>query len=263
MYTSTSAHINSERIESTLVIEFNRREKRNAFTQEMYQQINELLLDAITNPAIHVVLIGGQKDLFSAGNDLKDFLTLSPGQPHKAFDLLLTLATFPKPIVAAVGGDAIGIGTTLLLHCDFVVAADNARFQLPFVNLGVSPEGASSFLLPERAGNKLANHLLMLGEPFYAPTALRADIVSHIVNQDSIIEDALEFALKLATKPMDALITTKRLLKSHQQQNLLKTIEKEIDEFSRLLQTPACKELLLAFVEKRAPNPDLLRPSLK
>ena len=237
-----------------LILEISRRDRKNALNQAAYMALIAALDEADKNPDISVVLIRGQADLFTSGNDIKDFLNPNPNEEPKGRAFLKRIASFTKPLVAAVGGDAVGIGTTLLLHCDFVLATHSARFQLSFVNLGLCPEGGSSFLLPLMAGAKLANELLLNGKPFTAETAKQAGIVTSIWDENEILNQALVLAKEIADKPLDALLTTKSLLKKPFQAQLDQVIDAELVEFSRLLNTAPSKEIMSAFLEKRAPD---------
>ena len=249
-----SEHIHQQIQDRILTLEINRRDRKNALNQAAYIALIEGLDEAEINPNISVVLIKGQHDLFSSGNDIKDFLNRDPNQEPKGRVFLKRIASFTKPIVAAVGGDAIGIGTTLLLHCDFVLATNHARFQLSFVNLGLCPEGGSSYLLPLMAGSKLANELLLNGKPFNAEIAKNAGIVTSVWSADEVTDRALELAKEIADKPLDALLTTKALLKKPFQSQLKQVMEEELVEFSRLLDTAPAKEIMNAFLEKRLPD---------
>jgi len=258
--TDTSSHIKVSFHEQILEIEINRREKKNALTTSMYQSLNDAIHHGEKNPEVHVIYIHAQEDLFTSGNDLNAFINPSPADTSAAFDFLKIIANCQKPLVAAVGGKAIGIGTTLLLHCDYVIATKDAQFQLPFVNLGLSPEGASSYILPLIAGTKLSNELLMLGDYFDSEIAYRAGIINQICSKEQLLTNALEVCRQLAMKPTSSLQSSKRLLKKHHIEAINETIESEFDEFIRLLQQPASKEILLAFVEKRPPNRALFKP---
>jgi enoyl-CoA hydratase/carnithine racemase len=238
-----------------LTIEISRRDKKNSITSEMYRALSNALIHAREHTNVRVVLIRGQSDLFSAGNDLADFLDRKSDEQSAAIPFLHLLASFEKPLVAAVGGNAVGIGTTLLLHCDLVFAATDAKFQLPFVNLALCPEGASSQLLPYSAGHRLAAELLMLGEPFDAATAQRAGIVGRIVAADELMNTAVAAAQKLAIKPAQALTVTKALMKRTADASLVDRIDEEAMHFGDLLNATAAKEIFAAFLEKRQPDP--------
>ncbi|MEO7964709.1 MAG: enoyl-CoA hydratase-related protein, partial [Gemmatimonadaceae bacterium] len=155
-----TSHILTSFDDGVLSIELSRREKKNALTSAMYSAMSDALELAESDPDVRAVFLHGQADLFTAGNDLADFLDSRTREEAQAHRFLMTISTFPKPIVAAVGGVAVGIGTTMLLHCDFVLASSEARFQLPFVNLGLCPEAGASMLLPQMAGARLAAELL-------------------------------------------------------------------------------------------------------
>jgi enoyl-CoA hydratase/carnithine racemase len=241
-----------------MTIEISRRDKKNSLTTEMYHALSKALLHAREHTDVRAVLIHGQPDLFSAGNDLADFLARKNNEQSAAIPFLHLLASFEKPLVAAVGGNAVGIGTTLLLHCDLVFAATDAKFQLPFVNLALCPEGASSQLLPLTAGHRLAAELLMLGEVFDAETAQRAGIVGRIVVADELLDAALVAARKLAAKPVQALAVTKTLMKRTPDLSMIDRIDEEAIHFGELLGAPAAKEIFAAFLEKRVPDPTKL-----
>jgi enoyl-CoA hydratase/carnithine racemase len=259
--TDTSSHIKVRFHEQILEIEIDRREKKNALTSAMYQSLKHAIHDGEANPEVHVIYIHAQEDLFTSGNDLNEFINPSQADASAAFDFLKIIANCQKPLVAAVGGKAIGIGTTLLLHCDFVIATEDAQFQLPFVNLGLSPEGASSYILPLIAGTKLSNELLMLGNYFDSKTAYRAGIISQICSKEQLLTSGLEICQQLAIKPVISLKSSKKLIKKHHIVAINETIEDEFNEFIQLLQQPAAKEILLAFIEKRPPNRALFKPS--
>ncbi len=254
-----SEHIHLQIQDRILTLEIKRRDRKNALNQAAYIALIEGLDEAEKNPDISVVMIRGQHDLFSSGNDIKDFLNRDLKQEPKGRAFLKRIAGFTKPIVAAVGGDAIGIGTTLLLHCDFVLAANNARFQLSFVNIGLCPEGGSSYLLPLMAGSKLANELLLNGKPFDAVIAKNAGIVTSVWDADEIMNRALDLAKEIAEKPLDALLTTKALIKKPFQSQLNQVMDEELVEFSRLLNTAPSKEIMSAFLEKRASDTSMFK----
>ena len=186
--------------EGVRTLTFNRPEKKNAFTHAMYEATVAGLERAAMDPAVRVVVLTGAGGAFTAGNDIGDFLEQPPaGENSPVFRFLRALVNYEKPVVAAVDGAAVGIGTTMLLHCDYVVATDRARFVMPFINLGVCPEGASSLLLPRIAGMALASELLMFGDPFDAATAQRAGLVSRVVPEAQLKEVVAERARSVAT----------------------------------------------------------------
>ncbi|HET7871944.1 MAG TPA: enoyl-CoA hydratase-related protein, partial [Terriglobales bacterium] len=205
-----SDHIVVEAQSRVLTIRLNRPEKKNALTQAMYQDMSEGLLAAEGNRAVRAVLITGTETSFTAGNDIVDFAHARPGEPTAALTFLQTLAAAKKPVIAAVNGLAIGIGVTLLLHCDLVYAAASARFQLPFVNLGLCPEAGSSFILPLLAGYQRAAQLLFFGEPFAANEAHDLGFVNAVLPDHELLAVATEKARQLAEKPPGALAATNR-----------------------------------------------------
>ena len=235
-------------------IEISRREKKNAITADMYRAMSAALCHAREQRHVRVVLMRGQSDLFTAGNDLGDFLQRKAGDPSAAIPFLHLLSAFEKPLVAAVAGNAVGIGTTLLLHCDLVYAADNALFQLPFVNLALCPEAGSSLLLPRLAGHQRAAEMLLLGEPFGAATAREAGIVNRVVAADRLMETALAAASKLAALPTQSLAVTKALMKRPPDRSTLEAMDEEVIQFSELVAAPAAKEIFSAFLDKRIPK---------
>jgi enoyl-CoA hydratase/carnithine racemase len=256
-----SPHIHQKIKDHILELEIDRRDKKNALTDRMYQTLSRALSDAQVNPDIRVIFLHGQADLFTSGNDLKDFMELDLRQGSAAVDFLHLIASYSKPLIAAVGGPAIGIGTTLLLHCDLALASEEAIFQMPFINLGVCPEGSSSFLLQQSAGQKLSNELLLLGEVFNSQVAKQAGLINHIYNASEIIAQGWELCKKMASKPQDSMRTTKALIKAHQSGQIQEVIDNEFEQFARLLQTPAAKEIMTAILEKRSPNTALYQSS--
>ena len=237
-----------------LAVRLNRPEKKNALTFQMYAGLTEALTKADGDPAVRVVLITGAPDCFTAGNDLADFAGAKPAQVSPAIRYLEALAACAKPVVAAVAGVAIGIGTTLLLHCDLVYAAASARFQLPFVNLGLCPEAASSVLLPALVGAHRAAELLLFGEPFGAEAARDLGIVNQVVADADLLATATAMAQQLAQKPPRALRTTKMLLKRGQAEVIKQAMSREGEQFAALLEGPEAKEAMAAFLERRKPD---------
>ena len=247
--------ITSETSDRLARIRFDRLDKKNAITAQMYAQLGSALGAADADPQVRAVLLSGSAECFTAGNDVADFLN-APRQPRSspARALFDTLPNMKKPVVAAVGGPAIGIGTTLLLHCDLVYAAPNARFQLPFVPLGIVPEFGSTFLLPRLAGYQRAAELLLLGQPFSAQKAHEVGIVSEVVPQEELFKRAEAAVLHLAGLPPESVRLTKRLLKARYAEALASTIEEETRLFTERLSSPEAKEAMSAFLEKRKPD---------
>jgi enoyl-CoA hydratase/carnithine racemase len=250
-----SANVVVETRDRVARIELARIDKKNALTLEMYAAIGQAMSDAEADPQVRAMLIHGTAECFTAGNDLKDFLERPPhGERSITADFLHQIAALKKPLVAAVGGAAVGIGTTLLLHCDLVYAAPGARFQLPFVRLGLVPEAGSSLLLPAIAGYQRAAELLMLGQPFDANKALAAGFVTEIVPESELIERARGAALELAALPPASVRLTKRLMKASFGRAVGEQIDAELREFGERLGSPEAKEAMTAFFEKRKPD---------
>ncbi len=248
-------HVVVEIADHVLRIELARPEKRNALTPEMYAALADALSRAEGDPAVRVVLLHGKPDCFCAGNDLKDFLERVPGAGEPpAHRFLRRIAAATKPLVAAVGGPAVGIGTTMLLHCDLVYAAPGTRFQLPFVSLGLVPEAASSLLLPAIAGYQRAAELLLLGRPFDAEKALAAGFVTAVVPEAELLGRARAAAGELAALPPASVRATKELMKRAQAQPVAARIAEEAAIFGERLTSPEAKEALTAYFEKRKPD---------
>jgi enoyl-CoA hydratase/carnithine racemase len=238
-----------------MTITLNRLERKNSITSAMYAALADAIGIAQGEAAVRVVLVQGHETVFSAGNDINDFLHTPPAaQDSPVFRFLRAIAGFPKPLLAAVCGPAVGIGTTMLLHCDLVYAGDNAAFSVPFVNLGLCPEAASSLLLPQMLGHHRAAEALLLGEPFMAEAALEVGLVNRVLPPTEVNGHAQAQARKLAAKPLGSLLETKRLMKKGQQQAVLQQMDDESETFRRLLTAPAAKEAFTAFMEKRRPD---------
>ena len=234
---------------------FNRLDKKNSITAAMYGALADALQSAADDAAVRVVVLQGHETIFSAGNDIGDFLNQPPaGTGSPVFRFLRGIAAFPKPVIAAVCGPAVGIGTTMLLHCDLVYAGDNAAFSLPFVNLGLCPEAASSLLLPQMFGYHRAAEALLLGEPFMAEAALEVGLVNRVLPPSEAHAYAQAQARKLAAKPLASLVETKRLMKKGQASVVQQQMDEEGASFGRMLREPAAKEAFGAFMERRKPN---------
>jgi enoyl-CoA hydratase/carnithine racemase len=250
-----SRYISIEVVDGVFRIEFARPEKKNALTAEMYQALADALAAAEADPAVRVILISGAGGNFTAGNDLADFLDHPPmDEDAPVFRFLNAFSTLQKPFVAAVEGVAVGVGTTILLHCDLVYVGASARFALPFANLGLTPEAASSLLLPLRAGHARAAEMLMLGEVFSAQTALDTGIVNAVLPDGQVLAHALERCRKLITQPAASLRLTKQLMKRAQQALIHETMSVEAGIFRQRLVSPEAKEAFAAFFEKRKPD---------
>ena len=233
----------------------NRVDKKNSLTSAMYSALADALEQAQADNAVRTVLLQGDVAVFSAGNDIADFLAHPPtDQSSPVYRFLRTLAAFPKPLVAAVCGPAVGIGTTMLLHCDLVYAGDNAAFSLPFVNLGLCPEAASSLLVPRLLGYHRAAEALLLGEPFMAEAALEVGLVNRVVPPTECNAIAQAQARKLAATPLASLLATKRLMKQGLVEPVLQRLGEEGAIFARMLTEPAAREAFTAFMQKRKPD---------
>lgn len=240
---------------SILDIQLNRPAKKNAMTSTMYVTLADTLNNAGDDGQIRVVLWHGAGDSFSAGNDLEDFLKNPPGPGESPqARLMKALIAFDKPLVAAVRGAAIGGGTTMLTHCDFVYAGESAKFQMPFVNLGVVPEFGSSYSIPIRIGHIRAAESLLLGLPFDAQRAADLGLVTRVVPDGELLATANETARKLAEKPILALRACKRLMKQSSREQLEQAIRAENEEFASRVRSAEAKEAFSAFIEKRPPH---------
>ena len=248
-----STHVRTSTAERIASIELHRPEKKNALTGEMYLAMTEAITRAEADAGVHVILLHGQPGCFTAGNDLADFLaaTGGAGVATPAVGFLAAIRTARKPIVAAVGGVAVGIGTTMLLHCELVYATPSARFQLPFVPLGLAPEGGSSLLLPMLAGHQRAAELLLLGRPFGAEAAVAAGLVNEVVGEDRLLAHAREAALAVAALPVESVRITKELLKRPHARALEERMAEELRLFGERLASPEAKAALGAFFQRK------------
>ena len=243
--------------EGVMTLTLNRVDKKNAFTQDMYGLCADAMLAAADDPSVHALVLQGHETIFSAGNDIADFLQRAPSvdSAHAQVTRFLRgLVTFPKPLIGAVCGPAVGVGTTMLFHCDLVYAGDNAAFSMPFVNLGLCAEAASSLLAPQLMGYHRAAEALLLGEPIMVEAALEMGLVNRILPPSEVSALARRQARKLAAKPLPALMQTKRLMKQGHIPVLLAQMDEEGAAFARLLQSPHSKEAFSAVLEKRKPD---------
>ncbi len=245
----------TERSGSILRVELNRPAKRNAMTSRLYVILANVFNDASEEERIRVVLWHGAGDSFCAGNDIEDFLKNPPGPGESPQARLMNaLVDFDKPLVAAVQGAAIGDGTTMLTHCDFVYAGESAKFQMPFVNLAAVPEFGSSCSVPARIGHIRAAELILLGLPFDAKRAADLGFVTQVVPDQNLMATASETARKLAGKPAGALQASKRLMKRSFRDQIKASMKAENEEFSAQIRSQDAKEALTAFLEKRPPH---------
>src|SRR5580700_1490756 len=245
----------TERTGSILRVQLNRPAKRNAMTSAMYLALAGIFNEAANDENTRVVLWHGAGDSFCAGNDIEDFLKNPPGPGGSPQARLMeALVRFDKPLVAAVHGAAIGGGTTMLTHCDFVYAAESARFQMPFINLALVPEFGSSCSVPARMGHIRAAELILLGLPFDAKRAAELGFVTEVVSDQDLLATATETAGKLAAKPAGALQASKRLMKQPFREQIKAAMKAENEEFSVQVRSGDAKEAFTAFLEKRKPD---------
>jgi enoyl-CoA hydratase/carnithine racemase len=245
----------TERAGSILRIQLNRPKRRNAMTSAMYVALAGILNEAANDENTRVVLWHGAGESFCAGNDIEDFLKNPPGPGESPqAQLMKALIEFDKPLIAAVQGAAIGGGTTMLLHCDFVYAGESAKFQMPFINLALVPEFGSSSIVPARIGHIRAAELILLGSPYDARRALELGLVTQVVPDQDLLPIATATAQKLAVKPAGALQASKRLLKQPSREQIKAAMKAENEEFSAQVRSADAKEALTAFLEKRKPD---------
>ena len=238
-----------------LRVQLNRPAKRNAMTSAMYVALAGIFNEAAADEDTRVVLWHGAGDSFCAGNDIDDFLKNPPGPGESPQARLMeALVNFNKPLVAAVRGAAIGGGTTMLLHCDFIYAGDSTKFQMPFINLAVVPEFGSSFAVPLRIGQVRAAELILLGSSFDARRAAELGLVNQVVPDKDVLARARETAEKLAAKPAKALQASKRLIKQPFREQIKSAMKAENQEFSVQVRSEDAKEAFTAFLERRKPD---------
>jgi enoyl-CoA hydratase/carnithine racemase len=236
-------------------VTFNRPQRRNALTWEMYEALDEALRAAHGDDGVRVVLFHGGPDAFTAGNDLEDFIRRPPlGDDTPVFRFLHSVAAATKPLVAAVNGPAVGLGTTLLFHCDLVYAAQDARFQMPFTSLGLVPEFASSYLLPLIAGYQRAAEMLLLGESFDAARAYEMGFVTRVVPAADTLAIATAAAARLAALPARSVQGARALMKDAHRSAVENQLRLEGERFRAMLLEPAAREAFAAFLEKRKPD---------
>jgi enoyl-CoA hydratase/carnithine racemase len=251
--------IKTATINGVATIEIARPEKKNALTVAMYQAMAEALNAAREDGAVRAVLITGQPGIFTSGNDVEDFLTRPPGQGSDSMDspvfrFMRALLDCDKPVVAAVTGAAIGIGTTMLLHCDFVYVSDEARLAMPFVALGLVPEYASSLVVPQLMGHRRAAEKLLLGDPFTPEQAVDCGIASAVLPAAEVVAHARRVAERFNALPPGAVREAKQLMRAPERERLLQTIRTEGEIFGRRLRSPEAMEAFQAFLQKRKPD---------
>jgi enoyl-CoA hydratase/carnithine racemase len=236
-------------------LQLNRPEKKNALTAAMYQALADGLAAAEADPAVRVAVIRGTDGCFTGGNDLMDFMQHPPtGEDSSVGQFLKAIATFGKPLVAIADGVAIGVGTTLLLHCDLVYLGANARLKLPFVNLGLCPEAGSSLLLPRLVGTAKASELLLLGREFNASEAVAMGLANAKFESADLVEGAMAIARQLAAQPPEAVRVSKALIRARDRAAVAEVMRAEFEQFAARLMSPEAAEAFQAFAEKRAPD---------
>ncbi len=251
--------IKTATIDGVATIEIARPEKKNALTGAMYQAMAEALNAAREDATVRAVLITGQPGIFTSGNDVEDFLTRPPGQGSDSmespvFRFMRALLDCDKPVVAAVTGAAIGIGTTMLLHCDFVYVSDEARLAMPFVALGLVPEYASSLVVPQLMGHRRAAEKLLLGDPFTPEQAVECGIANAVLPAAEVVAHARRVAARFNALPPGAVREAKQLMRAPERERLLQTIRTEGEIFGRRLRSPEAMEAFQAFLQKRKPD---------
>lgn len=251
----SEAHVVTSLEDRVLTVRFNRADKKNALTGAMYTALAEAFTAANSNPEVRVVLILGQPDCFTAGNDLADFLAVPPNGPDSpVMRFMHSLSKLEKPVVAGASGIAVGVGVTLLLHCDLVYCGEQTKLSMPFSSLGICPEFASSYLLPRLMGHARAAELLMLGEGFNAKKALEYGLVNALLPNAEVEALALAKAKQIAAMPPRAIRTTKMLLKKWSLSTVNESIDFEAGHFMAMLHEPEAREAISAFMQKRKPD---------
>lgn len=251
--------IKTATLNGVATIEIARPEKKNALTVAMYQAMADALAAAQADAAVRAVLITGQPGIFTSGNDIEDFMNRGPGEgtanpDSPVFRFMRALTGIDKPVIAAVTGAAVGIGTTLLLHCDLVYVSDEARLAMPFVSLGLVPEFASSLIVPRLLGNVRAAEKLLLGDPFSPQDAVDAGIANAVLPAGEVVNHARRIAERFNTLPPGAVRETKKLLRRASADEVLKTIAVEGELFAARLRSPEAMEAFQAFFQKRRPD---------
>lgn len=242
-------------VNGVATIEIARPEKKNALTRAMYQAMADALVAANGDKSVRAVLIQGQPGIFTSGNDIEDFMG-SPPRDEEApvFQFMRALVACEKPVIAAVNGAAIGIGTTMLLHCDFVYVADDARLAMPFVGLGLVPEFASSLVVPRLMGHVKAAEKLLLGDPFTGADAVECGIANAVLPAGEVVNQARRVAERFNNLAPSAVRESKRLMRSHSSAQILETIKVEAEIFGARLRSPEAMEAFQAFFQKRQPD---------
>ncbi|MGY8685780.1 enoyl-CoA hydratase [Bradyrhizobium sp. UFLA05-153] len=248
-------HVRTEMTNGVLTLTLARPDKKNALTDAMYGKLADTIEGAETDPSVRVLLIRGEGDMFTAGNDVGEFAAVATGKSEGSRNVvrfIQSLARCTRPLVAAVQGRAVGVGTTMLLHCDLVVLADNALLSTPFVSLALVPEAASSLLMPLRIGHVRAYEMFALGEAVPANTALEWGLASRVVPLAQLDAEAAGLAGRLAKQPAGALVATKQLMRNGEA--LVAQMAAEGEQFAKRLRTAEAREAFTAFAERRPPD---------
>ena len=245
------SEITSTRIGQTQVIRFNRPEKMNAITRDMYAGLTSALNDAAGDFGVRAVVITSEGDHFTAGNDIKDFMANPPTEESSdVARFLASLLEFPKPLIAAVKGNAVGVGTTMLLHCDIVIASPNTNFSMPFTSLGLVPEAGSTKLFPELVGYQRASRIFMTGDPFTADEAKEMGLVETITSDPEKV--AMEIAEQIGQQPPQAIINTKALMKAGKHDAVAAVMKAEFQIFALALQSEEAADAFMKFMSKKS-----------
>ena len=247
--------IRTETAGGVLTLTFDRLDRKNAITAAMYQTLADALVAAETDPAIRVIVLAGHESVFTAGNDLEDFMKNPPkDESAPVHQFLKAIGTATKPLIASVSGAAVGVGTTMLLHCDLVYASETAKLSMPFAQLGLCPEAASSLLLPQLAGYHRAADKLLFGEPFDANEARELGLVNRVLPAGELDAFVRTQARKLTLLPPASLRATKRLMKEGATPQIAERMSVEGKQFGEMLRAPEAREAFTAFFEKRRPD---------
>lgn len=247
--------IRTETADGVLTLTFDRLDRKNAITAAMYQTLADALVAAETDPAIRVIVLAGHESVFTAGNDLEDFMKNPPkDESAPVHQFLKAISTASKPLIASVSGAAVGVGTTMLLHCDLVYASETAKLSMPFAQLGLCPEAASSLLLPQLAGYHRAADKLLFGEPFDANEARELGLVNRVLPAGELDAFVRTQARKLTLLPPASLRATKRLMKEGATLQIAERMSVEGKQFGEMLRAPEAREAFTAFFEKRRPD---------
>lgn len=245
-------HVRVSKADGILTLVMDRADKKNALTNKMYGVLADEIEAARTDATVRVIVIRGEGDMFTAGNDVAEFASAKPGSLQNVGRFIRVIAEIDKPLIAAVQGRAVGVGTTMLLHCDYVILADDAKLTTPFVNLGLVPEAGSSMLLPARIGHLRAFSMLALGDPVEARDAVAWGLATKVVPIDELFPALEAIAARIAKQPPGAVKATKRLMRDSSTVTAHMGVEGE--EFAQRLQSPEAQEAFIAFAQRRAPD---------